>query len=203
MLTNQSWQVAVCATDTVWGLVCRIDTPEAKQNVQRIYAIKKREASKPLILFGSCLEVLKPYAAEWGEVAEELATKHWPGALTIIVHRSSLLPDWVNPGEEYIGLRVPNSTSVFRLLDQVENGVLLSTSANLSGEQPVRDYQEACERFSHCERNLSLRAEGEAIYHVDLILAPSAEETVSNAASTIVKITDAKVEILRQGDIKV
>ncbi len=180
----KNWQLAICATDTVWGLVCRIDSSEAKQNVARIYAIKQREASKPLILFGSSLEILKPYAAEWSEVAEELATRYWPGALTIIVRRSSLLPDWVNPGEEYIGLRVPNSISVMKLLDQVTNGVLLSTSANLSGQEPVRDYQEACMQFSK---------------QVDIIVEPY--ESPSNSASTIVKITDDKLEILRQGDI--
>jgi L-threonylcarbamoyladenylate synthase len=183
---DSRWQVAVAATDTVWGLICRIDSDQAEENVARIYAIKQREASKPLILFGQDLETLMPYVSEWGSVAEELARKYWPGALTIIVRRSPLLANWINPGEEYIGLRVPKSPSVMQLLDRVSNGVLLSTSANLSGEEPVQDYREACMRFSK---------------QVDLILEPSAEETVSNSASTIVKITNNKLEILRQGDI--
>ncbi len=195
---EKSWQVAATATDTVWGLVCRTDSDQARDNIKRIYAIKQREASKPLILFGRDSKTLKAYAAEWGEVAENLASKHWPGALTIIVRRSSLLPDWVNPAEEYIGLRVPNSPSVFQLLDQVTNGVLLSTSANLSAELPVRDYREACTQFK-----TSLRAEGEAVHYVDLIHKPHEAEVYSNKASTIVKITGDKLEILRQGDIKV
>ncbi len=184
---EKSWQVAATATDTVWGLVCRIDSDQARDNIKRIYAIKQRDATKPLILFGRDSKALKAYAAEWGEVAENLASKHWPGALTIIVRRSALLPDWVNPAEEYIGLRVPNSPSVFQLLDQVTNGVLLSTSANLSGEPPVASEKEASAQFANL---------------VDLIHKPHEAEVYSNTASTIVKITGDKVEILRQGDIK-
>ena len=212
---DKTWQVAITPTDTVWGLVCRIDTEEAQQNIQRIYLIKEREATKPLILFGRDLESLKPYA-HWSPSAQELADRYWPGALTIIVPRSSLLPQWVNPNEEYIGLRVPKSTSVMSLLDQTTNGLLLSTSANLSGEEPVSNYDQACAQFSKTiSPNTSLRAKGEAIHnhrhcerseaihYVDLILKPSTQETLSNQASTIVKIVDNKIQILRQGSIKI
>ncbi len=191
MSLEKPWQIAICATDTVWGLVCRIDSTEAKDNVARIYAIKQREATKPLILFGSSLEVLRPYA-HWNNKALELARKHWPGALTIIMRRSSLIPEWINPGEEFIGLRVPRSPSVMSLLKQTSNGVLLSTSANLSGEAPVANYKEACELARRCEERA-----GEAIH----IQEPDASETASNQASTIVKITDDRLEVLRQGDI--
>ncbi len=184
-----NWQIAVTQTDTVWGIVAKLDSAK---NADRIYEIKARDRSKPLILFGRDLEALRPFVQTWDSRIEKLAKQHWPGALTIITKRSNTLPDWVNPREEYIGLRVANSASVMRLFDSMindvssTNEVLLSTSANLSGEAPVNNYQEALDQFSG---------------QVDIILEPSPCESLSNSASTIIKVTDSEILILRQGEI--
>lgn len=183
-----NWQVAACSTDTVWGLVCRIDGNEEqnKANIEKIYELKQRDRDKPLILFGSSIEDLRTYVENWSPLMEDLAQKYWAGALTIIAPRSNKLASYINPGLDSIGLRIPNSASVRYLLEQTKNKVLLSTSANLSGEPELRSYDEAQKLFSD---------------KVELILKPKEEEKCSDTASTIVKVEADQLKILRQGNI--
>ena len=177
-----NWQVALCATDTVWGIVAKL-SPE---NYSRIYEIKGRDETKPLIIFAKSIEQLKTISLGWDSVVEDLAKRYFPGALTIVMQRSKALADWVNPGVETIGMRIPASPSVMKLLDDTEDGLLLSTSANLSGSEPVTNHQEAIEIFSN---------------KVDLILKPESSELSSGQASTIISYIDGEVRVLREGTI--
>lgn len=178
-----SWQTALVKTDTVCGLVCKVDSPEA---IDKIYELKGRDRSKPLILFGGSLDALKEFAEGWYLKVESLAHHYWPGPLTIILPRSKKLPDCVNPGFDSIGLRVPDSKSVMKLLKEAPAGVLLSTSANLSGEPEFTDFELAKEAFAD---------------KVDLILEPEADEKSSGEASTVVKFEEDNMTVLRQGEV--
>ncbi len=182
---DKTWQLAVAPTDTVWGLLCRIDTEQAQNNIDRVYQLKQRDRSKALILFARDIDSLKPYVEDWSPLLDSLAKRYWPGALTLVAKRSLGLPTWINSTEDYIGMRIARSPSIDKLLADTSNGVLLSTSANLSSQPPVCNYQEACELFAGS---------------VDLIL--DSPELGSNQASTVAKIQGDSIEILRQGDIK-
>jgi L-threonylcarbamoyladenylate synthase len=184
-MSPNAWQTAVSSTDTVFGLVCKIGQ---KSNIERIYKIKERDPNKSLILFGASIEALKPYVKNWSPFIDKLAREYWPGALTLITERSEALPEYINPGMATIGLRVPDSPSIRKLLQDTEEGVLLSTSANISGTPPVIDYQSALRLFQD---------------QVDLILEPEPGETATQIASTIIKITgDNDFEIIRQGEVR-
>lgn len=176
-----SWRVAVTPTDTVYGIVCKVNDPEA---YEKIYEIKERDQEKPLILFVDSIATAKKYFENWNDTIEDLAQKHWPGSLTIISKRSEQLPRHVNPGFKTIGIRIPQSKSVSKLLKQVPEKALLSTSANISGERPVIDYDTAVMKFTD---------------QAGLILAPEANEMFSNIPSTIVSVEGSEVKILRQG----
>ena len=117
--------VAIIPTDTVYGLAARPDRPSA---VERLYSIKGRDAAKPIALLASDLEAVERYGFKIGGKAWELAEKHWPGALTIVVD-----------GE---GFRVPAHEKTRRLISEC-GGVLRVTSANLSGRQPAADAKRA------------------------------------------------------------
>ncbi len=177
-----NWQTAICATDTVWGLVAKL-TPE---NYSRIYEIKGREETKPLIIFAKSIPALKTISQGWDPVIESIVEQYFPGALTIIMPRSNTLPPWINPGTDTIAMRIPASKSVMKLLDDTEDGLLLSTSANFSGLNPVNNYQEALDQFSD---------------NVDLILEPESDEFSSGEASTIISYIDGEIKVLRQGAI--
>jgi len=180
----KNFNTAICMTDTVWGLVGLFN----QIAYEKIYEIKSRDRDKALILFARDIETVKKYSAEWTQEIDSLAKKYWPGALTIILKRSEELPSWLNPEFSHIGFRIPDSASCNKLMKSSPEGLLLSTSANASGEAPIKSYQEAQEKFGS---------------KVDLILEPSQGEGFSDTASTIIKLNSNKLEIIRQGAIAI
>ena len=97
-----------------------------------IYEFKKRDKKKPLILMGSEYKHLIDYVHESAkEDFENLASKYWPGALTIIIPASAKQTAHLTSNDLTIGLRIPNSNIAQSLLR--ETGPLLTSSANISG----------------------------------------------------------------------
>ena len=117
--------VAVIPTDTVYGLAARPDFPEA---VERLFSIKGRETGKKIALLASGAGAVEAFGFPLPQKARELAAKHWPGALTMVL------------GGE--GFRVPDHDWTRSLLARC-GGVLRVTSANLSGRRPATDAPQA------------------------------------------------------------
>jgi len=174
----------VCMTDTVWGLLGLFN----HNAYDKIYDIKSRDRDKALILFARDIDTVKKYSAEWTDEINSIARQYWPGALTIILKRSERLPSWLNPEFSHIGFRIPDSISCNKIMQSSPEGLVLSTSANASGEAPIKSYTEAQEKFGS---------------KVDLILEPSQGEAFSDIASTIIKLNGNKIEVLRQGAIAI
>ena len=99
-----------------------------------IYEFKKRDRNKPLILMGSENKHLIDYVHESAkEDYENIASKYWPGALTIVIPASEKQTINLTSNDLTIGLRIPNSYMAQSLLR--ETGPLLTSSANISGFQ--------------------------------------------------------------------
>ena len=97
-----------------------------------IYKFKKRDRDKPLILMGSEHKQLIDYVNESAkEDYENIASKYWPGALTIVMPASENKTVNLTSNDLTIGLRIPNSIIAQSLLR--ETGPLLTSSANISG----------------------------------------------------------------------
>ena len=97
-----------------------------------IYDFKKRDRNKPLILMGSEHNQLIDYVhASAKEDYENIASKYWPGALTIVIPASEKQTVNLTSNDLTIGLRIPNSYMAQSLLR--ETGPLLTSSANISG----------------------------------------------------------------------
>ena len=97
-----------------------------------IYEFKKRYRNKPLILMGSEQKQLIDYVHESAkEDYENIASKYWPGALTIVIPASEKQTLNLTSNDLTIGLRIPNSYTAQSLLR--ETGPLLTSSANISG----------------------------------------------------------------------
>jgi len=97
-----------------------------------IYEFKKRDRNKPLILMGSEHKHLIDYVHESAkEDFEHIASKYWPGALTIVIPASEKQTVKLTSNDFTIGLRIPNSYMAQSLLR--ETGPLLTSSANISG----------------------------------------------------------------------
>ena len=97
-----------------------------------IYEFKKRDRNKPLILMGSEHKHLIDYVHESAkEDYENIASKYWPGALTIVIPASEKQTVNLTSNDLTIGLRIPNSFMAQSLLRVT--GPLLTSSANISG----------------------------------------------------------------------
>jgi len=118
--------VAVIPTDTVYGLAAH---PDRLSAVERLYTIKGRAAQKPIALLAAdAVAVRRFFGGELPPGADDLAARHWPGALTLVLPKDSI----------FEGLRVPDHEWTRRLLARC-GGVLRVTSANLSGCRPATD----------------------------------------------------------------
>ena len=97
-----------------------------------IYKFKKRDRDKPLILMGSEHKQLIDYVHESAkEDYENIASKYWPGALTMVIPASEKQSEILTSNDLTLGLRIPNSYRAQSLIK--ETGPLLTSSANISG----------------------------------------------------------------------
>jgi L-threonylcarbamoyladenylate synthase len=172
----QNGGVGFMPSDTVYGLSCRALNRPA---VERIYEIKGRDWGKPFIILISSLEMLDLLSIDREEVKP--AEKYWPGPLTIICSAPAA-PAWLHRGTQTLAVRIPNQPELLKLIDQT--GPLVSTSANQQGHTTAASAAEAKEIF------------GETLdFYVD-------QGRLSNKSSTIVKLEQGKLKVLRQGATK-
>ena len=113
-------------TDTLPAIGCLPKFSEV------IYEFKKRDKNKPLILMGSEHKHLIDYVHESAkEDYENIASKYWPGALTMVIPASEKQTTILTSNDLTLGLRIPNSYMAQSLMK--ETGPLLTSSANISG----------------------------------------------------------------------
>lgn len=104
-------------TETVYGLGADACNTSA---VSRIYKVKERPTSHPLIVHISSVNFLSKWAVDVPEYAFELGEKFWPGPMTLIVKRSELARDFITGAQNNVGVRVPNQPVALSLLRQFE-----------------------------------------------------------------------------------
>ena len=149
-----------------------------------IYRFKKRDRNKPLILMGSEHKQLIEYVHESAtEDYENIASKYWPGALTMVIPVSEKEDGILTSSDFTLGLRIPNSHMAQSLMK--ETGPLLTSSANISG-------------FAG-----SITAEGVALDFPSVnILGPVPWEKSSGKASTIISWEKNGVwRMIREGEL--
>jgi L-threonylcarbamoyladenylate synthase len=92
-------------TETVYGVGANAFDAQA---VQRIYEAKGRPSSSPLIVHVADEDMAKSISVEWPGIAHVLAVRFWPGPLTLVVKKSSAIPEIVTAGLDSVGVRVPS-----------------------------------------------------------------------------------------------
>ncbi len=126
-------------TESVYGLGC---DPFNRGAVMRLLRIKRRIASKGLIVIAARLGQLTPFVAEFPEHVLDT----WPGAYTWLLQPRRRIPYWVTGRHARIAVRL-TAHKTARELCLAASMALISTSANRTGQSPVRDYREALRRF--------------------------------------------------------
>src|ERR1051325_7482978 len=98
-------EVVAIPTETVYGLAANVLDPKA---VARIYEIKGRPASNPLIVHVADLAMARQCVAAWPESATCVAKAYWPGPLTLVLECSDAIPRIVTAGGPTVAIRWPS-----------------------------------------------------------------------------------------------
>ena len=149
-----------------------------------IYEFKKRERNKPLILMGAEHKQLIHYVHHSAkEDYDDIASKYWPGAVTIVIPASNKNNLTLTSSDATLGLRIPNSYMAQALIK--ESGPLLTSSANISGLKGAITAEEIALDFPSVD-----------------ILGPVPWEKCSGKASTIISWERSKVwKLIRRGEV--
>jgi L-threonylcarbamoyladenylate synthase len=175
-----SGEVIAFPTETVYGLGACIFLEEA---VNKIFTTKGRPSDNPLIVHISDLDVVEEIAEQVPSLFYLLAERFFPGPLTIIVPKSSKVPDSVSAGLSTIAIRMPKHPLARRLIELVGQP-LVAPSANLSGKPSSTSYQHVLEDFDGLVPGVVV-----------------GDPSDIGIESTVVSLLNGKVEIVRPGAI--
>lgn len=173
--------VVIFPTETVYGIGTNGFNEES---IRRIYEIKKRDFNKPISLLVSDMNMVEKVAKDISDLEYKLMEKFFPGPLTIILNKKKEVPDILTANGNTVGIRMPSGIVARKLIEYA--GVPIATpSANISGRPSGTNVNDIKRDF-----------EGK----VDAIIDNG--ESKLGIASTIVKVVENKVNILREGSIK-
>lgn len=173
----------VYPTDTIYGLGVDATNEEA---VRRIFKIKKRSMTKALPIIVSSVEMARK-AAYIDKKKEGILRKIWPGPITVVLQKKSILPNALTGGIDTVGVRIPDSRIAAILVESLGLPIT-ATSANISGEEPDANIYHIIECFS------------QEVSRPELIL--DAGILPASDPSTVVDWTTDKLKILRAGPVK-
>ena len=149
----------------------------------KIYAAKGRPSDNPLILHIADIGELAPLVKEIPGAAEPLADAFWPGPMTLIFRKSSIVPDETTGGLDTVAVRMPSHPAARRFI-RAAGVPIAAPSANLSGRPSTTS-------AAHVKEDLDGR--------IDMILDAGPSDI--GLESTIIDLTGEKPVILRPGFI--
>lgn len=166
-------------TDTVYGLGTNPFDIKAVQNLLRAKR-RKWELGLPLLVSD---ESTARKVAEFTSEADLLSKNFWPGGLTLVLKPLIKIPSIVTGNKDSIAIRLP-AHKVPRLLAKCLDGILIGTSANISGQPSALNAEQVQEQIGN---------------DTDMIL--DGGETLNAQPSTIIDLTQRPAVILREGKI--
>jgi len=123
-------EVVALPTETVYGLAANALDERA---VEKIYEVKGRPAHNPIIVHVSAVAMARECVADWNPPAEKLARAFWPGPLTLVLPRSTRIPDIVAAGGTTVGVRWPSHPFIQAVIQRC-GFPLAAPSANPSNQ---------------------------------------------------------------------
>lgn len=125
----EAGKLVAIPTETVYGLAGNAFNVDA---VASIFATKKRPSFDPLILHTNSIDKIESFVKEIPALAKKLAESFWPGPLTILFKKGSVIPDLVTSGLDTVAVRIPKHPLTLSLLDTLDFP-LAAPSANPFG----------------------------------------------------------------------
>ncbi len=165
-------------TETVYGLGANALDAAA---VGRIFAAKERPATNPVIVHIADTASVRPLVVAWPESAEQLAARFWPGPLTLVLPKSTVVPDVVTAGGPTVAVRVPAHPVALALLRQCRLPIAAPSANRATQLSPTT--------AAHVLRGLSGR--------VELVL--DGGPTTGGVESTVLDLSASPPRLLRPG----
>ena len=167
-------------TDTVYGLACDCFN---KKSIEKLYQIKERPSYKPINVLTDSVEKMYKVVDSINNKELELISKYMPGDLTLILNKNEKVPSILTAGIDTIGVRIPDNKIALAILKNFKNPLAV-TSANKSGKTSGLEVADFIDVFNN---------------QIDIII--DGGKTPIGVSSTIVKVKEDKIKILRQGNL--
>ena len=177
LVALKSQKTILYPTDTVWGIGCDATDFDA---VAKIYNIKQRVESKSLIILVASLEMLQNYIEEIPKKAIEILRKSTKPTTIIYKNPKGLAKNCIAE-DNTIAIRIVQNEFCQELIRQFGKPIV-STSANISGIPTPKSFSEI----------------GSTILDSVDYIVNLQQEKIASAASRILKISDEKVEVIRE-----
>ena len=178
--TLRSGGLVAFPTETVYGLGADATNAEA---VRKIFAVKGRPSTNPLICHVPDAQVAQRYVRDWPPAASQLSAAFWPGPLTLVLPKTDDIPHDATAGRDTVALRAPNHALTLLLLHLLDRP-LAGPSANKS---------------THVSPTTAQHVRDELGDEVDMILDGGPCDV--GIESTVLDLTGARPTILRPGGV--
>ncbi len=174
----KSGEVGVIPTDTIYGLVCVASNETA---VDRLYSLKKREG-EPGTIIAADLDQLVSLGIKYRYL--KAVEQYWPGKVSVVVPLVDFSKNYLHRGKLSLAVRIPKDKELKSLLEMT--GPLVTSSANITTKDAATNIKQAKDIF------------GDKIgFYVD------GGDLSRHLPSTVIRIVDDAVEVLREGTVKV
>ena len=169
--------VVVLPTDTLYGIVASINSKKA---INKIYTIKNRNRMSPFIVLISSMKDLEIFGIKKGDFSKVFLPR-----VSMLLSCKSSKFKYIHKGTGEIAFRIISklNKNLFNLLKKV--GPVVAPSANPESLKPAETIKEAKEYFGD---------------KVDCYVNGGRK---IGEPSTLIRIKDSKIEILRQGRVKI
>ena len=171
--------LVIMPTDTIYGIIG--DATDEKV-IKKVYDIKERSYEKPLLILVSNEKMLKELVTEIPDRIQQLMNDYWPGPLTILFKKTDKVSPLLTANSEYIAIRIPNDERLIHIMNTL-NKPLISTSANISSHEVITNTNQIEPRMRE---------------KIDYIVDGG---TINKASSTLIKVENDKIQILRAGKL--
>ena len=174
----ESGGLVITPTDTVYGIMGDALNEDV---IKKIFEVKKRPFSKPLLLLMDSIEMVEQYTDKISEKERKVIEKFWPGLVTIILKKNNKISDLITAGNDTVGIRIPDNKELLEIIRKL-NRPIVSTSANITGTEVITSTK-------LLEKDL-----------IDNIAYIEDGGDIISESSTIIKIDD-RLNVLREGKL--
>ncbi|MCX7857425.1 MAG: L-threonylcarbamoyladenylate synthase [Deltaproteobacteria bacterium] len=163
-------------TDTFYGLGCDFYNVKA---IKKLYYIKKMDEKKAMSLICRSFKEISIYAV-MSDYAFKIMKSILPGPYTIVLKAKKLVPKIMMTPRKEIGIRMPANKVPIGLATLIDRPII-NTSAKISGDEALSEPKEIEKKFKG---------------HIDLVIDGG---VLRSDPSTVIRLIEDKVEILRKG----